>query len=113
MAYSRDANCLTPIMTSNNAPSGVASASTEYAGYEAYKALNGGLVNYTDAWATSTEITGWWQYTFTAPTKVNYINIYPRPQLTNQAPKDFAVLGSNNGTNFITLLTISNYTSWV
>ena len=93
-----------PVMTSNTAPSGVVSASSEYsAAYGAYKAFNGD--DSSNGWASSSN-PSWVQYQFAddgiIAKKVKLYHHYSGATGINLV---WNVLGSNNGTDFETLAT--------
>jgi len=68
---------------------GVATASTELAGWVAPKAFDNNL-GATNGWATSFGTTsGWLQYVFSGPVNIKRYRIYPRDGYLNQAPKDW------------------------
>jgi hypothetical protein len=69
MAFVRDPNCLTPIMTSNTTPSGTATNDTSTTPYLLYDGDT----------TTQIYISGvahWYTYAFSTPKKVDYYNIY-------------------------------------
>lgn len=97
-------------MTSNTAPSGVASCSTVYTtGYEAYKAFDGSTATYWDSADTIT--TGWLCYQFPSLQKIAQYTIKSN-NLPTQAPKTWTFEGSNNGSTWTILDTRTNETSW-
>ncbi len=92
-----------PKMTSNTAPSGIASASSEYnTNAQAWKAMDG---SETTQWASSsgtkgTGGTAWIQYDFgcaVRPTLMTY------KAANNYRAKDYSLLGSNDGSEFTEL----------
>jgi hypothetical protein len=107
-------NDLTPIMTDNTAPSGVASASTIYnSSYEAWKAFTKSTGT---AWASaSSSTTGWLQYQFPSAKVVSAYSFYCQNVVTNgpaAAPTSWTFEGSNNGSSWDTLDTQAGVTSW-
>lgn len=102
-------------MTANNAPAPfVASASTQQSNtYSAWKAFDG-IISPTltaSSWsATSTLPTGWIQIYYGSQKAVNIISITIYGY--NNSPKDFKVLGSNDGANWEELLDVVNYITW-
>ena len=102
-------------MTANDAPEPfVALASTEYSGsFSAYKAFDG-LLGTQQYWVSSAN-TGWLQIDLGSGNEViigTYAlqaNSIPEP---TRMPKDWTLLGSNNGTDFDTLDTVSGETAW-
>lgn len=106
-------------MTSNTTPSPlVASASGIQGSYDAWKAFNGTVTNYTDGWATPTGVTrGWVQIKFGEPKVFTKVKITSKPTaniggVSSAPPKDFNILGSNNGVDFEILAEIKNQTNW-
>lgn len=103
-----------PVMTSNTAPSGVASASTIYGvGYEAYKAFNNSKTGISDGWRTASNTKlGWIQYTFDTPKKIAKYTVTPITETTTNAPKDWTFQGSNDGVTWDVLDTQTAQVSW-
>lgn len=76
--------------------------------YAADKAAN-------TAWVTNNSITsGWWQVDFGASNgkTCHSYSIQPRNGAINQSPLSWVLSGSNDGTNFTTLDTVSGETAW-
>jgi len=106
-----------PIMTSNTAPSGVASASSELTGYEAYKAFNRNTGSDTARWVTAVGATSaWLMYDFGAgneKTIQKYTIVsgfYP-----SASPKDWTFEASNTGAfagEQVILDRQANFSSW-
>jgi len=108
---------LIPAMTSATAPSGVASASSEFGPLRPpWKAFD--HVNPTDAggntgWMPTTGTTGWLQYQFTAAHVVRRYAVTTRNEGTNSySPKTWTFKGSTDGTTWVTLDTQTNITDW-
>ncbi len=100
-------------MTSNTAPTPlVASASSTYTSFSPYKAFNGtrGTTG-NDSWMTSNSRTGWIQIDFGKGVIANRVNISIVSNLT-AAPKNFNILGSKDGVNFVILGAFTNQTNW-
>lgn len=102
-------------MTSNTAPSPyVASASSTYdpTFNNASKAFNG-TVGLNGYWLTAASASGWLQIDLATAYAISsfavQVNTIPEP---NRAPKNFTLQGSNDGTSFTTLATITNQTAW-
>lgn len=95
----------TPTMTSNTAPSGIASVSSSYGGgYEAYKVFDKTI---TSSWQTpSGTTTGWLQYQFPTAKRITKYKITDFGSAT-YAPNSWTFLGSNDGTTWTTLDTRS------
>ena len=97
-----------PIMTGNTAPSGTASASTEFnSSYQAWEAFGGG--GDSEYWSSTQDSgVGWLQYQFTSGQTI----IAYRLQGENapNTPSDWTLKGSNNGSDFTTLDTQSDIT---
>lgn len=102
---------LIPVMTSNTAPSGIASASSAMStSYSAWRAFDKVVTG--NGWET-TSSNGWLQYEFTQPIRIVKYSIYPRVNFTSSAPKDWTFEGSNDGTNWTVLDTQVNISNWV
>lgn len=86
---------LVPTMTSNIAPSGVASASSELTGFEAFKAFNKTVVPWA---ADDASVPAYVQYQFTSAKTVRAYGI--QSYKTSLAPKAWTLQGSNNGTTW-------------
>jgi hypothetical protein len=105
---------ITPKMTSNTSPAPyVASASSEYGiGNSAWVAFDGAMTS-GNCWATQPNaIAGWVQIDFSIKTRINAFSIVSRGIDLNQHPKDFSLMGSNDGVNFQTIFTPSPQTNW-
>jgi hypothetical protein len=104
---------LIPTMTSNTAPSGVVSASSVNSNaptaFDAYKAFDGST---TTNWYADSNADEWLKYQFTTATQINFYSIYFSSSSTTIAPKDWTFEGSNDDTNWTTLDTVTNETSW-
>ncbi|RTL04945.1 hypothetical protein EKK58_09060, partial [Candidatus Dependentiae bacterium] len=86
---------LVPLMTSNSAPSGTASASSSYGGgYEAYRAFDQSQAN---AWLSSAGSTGWLEYQFPSAKTVSHYSIRIDAENT-RAPTAFTFEGYNGST---------------
>lgn len=77
---------LIPKMTSNNLPSGVASASNEFS--YAYRSFDGDFATISSAWG-SNENSAWLRYDFPKPEVIEQYVIYPQTTATDRAPKDW------------------------
>lgn len=106
-------------MTSDTTPSPyVASASgVLIATYSAWKAFNGTNINNSDGWATNSTKTGWIQIDYGIGKKSNILYITNRNNNTDNSyltssPKDFKILGSNDGKNYDVLSIVENVTDW-
>ncbi|WP_411348005.1 hypothetical protein [Paenibacillus sp. WLX2291] len=112
-------NNLIPQMTSNTAPSGVASANEEYSSlYAAYKAFNRSTSqSYEDTWEPRTS-TGWLSYQFPEPvaiSKYTIKGITPRlAENIDRAPKvwNFEAYDEQNN-KWIVLDHRENETTWL
>ena len=102
---------LIPIMTSNTAPSGVASGSTKYATVDYYFAFKPNL----NGWLTAAANTGYLQYQFPASNLVRSYSIIPWSvdNFPGRSPKTWTFQGSNDGAAWTTLDTQTNYVGWV
>ncbi len=116
--YVHNPSCLTPIMTSNTTPAPVVISCSGYIN-DAYTANNAFNQNGGATFWGVAATTGWlgvysglingygWRattYTVTAPS-----TFYPE----TRSPKDWALLGSNDGLAWTTLDTQSNQTGWI
>lgn len=106
---------LIPTMTSNTAPSGVASASSIYEStYNPYKAFD---YNEATWWVSSNgSTTGWLEYEFTVPKKIQKYSVLGHmqsPYYKTASPKDWTFEGSNDGVTWNVLNTQTNITDWV
>ncbi|MEC0306886.1 discoidin domain-containing protein [Paenibacillus lautus] len=109
MAYLSTVNAI-PAMTSNTAPSGIASAVSSFnAATNPFAAFN--RVQDTAGWTTNTLIDCWIQYEFPTPIMIRRYSIksdgYPL-----RTPKDWKLLGSNDGVTWTTLDNRVNQTAW-
>lgn len=102
-------NVKVPKMTSNTAPSGVASASTEYSSeysaYHAYYAFDGiGKTTTTEhGWSTqANDLPAWLQYEFVNPVVVTRFDLRAYNNETANS-KNFKIQGSNDGATFTDL----------
>jgi hypothetical protein len=106
---------LTPIMTADNAPIGVASSSTLFGAGSApaYRAFDGGNDdNHMSVLAAAYPV--WWQYQFAQPQKVECFALWSRSDnYPAEMPRNFRLLGSDDGINWITLATITNASNWL
>lgn len=106
-----------PTMTSNSAPLGVASASSEYdASHQAYMAFNDDTI--TAAWLTAASTTtGQLQYDFGSGNSktITYYSIVGVPlgdPVVARAPKTWTFEGSNDGSSWTTLDTRTSVAAW-
>ncbi|KKJ75453.1 hypothetical protein WH95_18610 [Kiloniella litopenaei] len=100
-----------PTMTGASAPSGTASASSEYdASYSAWKAFDNNSTN--DFVSLANDIPGWIEYDFGIATAIGGYTVTgpPAANLT-RAPKDFKLQGWN-GSSWVDLDTQTNVTGW-
>ncbi|MFB4327346.1 discoidin domain-containing protein [Paenibacillus sp. CR_12] len=109
MAYLSTVNAI-PAMTSNTTPSGIASAVSSFnAATNPFVAFN--RVQNTSGWTTNTLVDCWIQYEFPTPKMIRRYSIksdgYPL-----RTPKDWRLLGSNDGVTWTTLDNRVNQTSW-
>lgn len=112
-----DASMITP---NHNSPTpldthaGVVSASSEYdqSNYGAWRAVNNNTGDYEWATAANPSMPCWWKYDFRLPVYVRRYAIGSGNNTTYQ-PKSWQFQGSHDNTNWTTLDTQSNVTSWV
>lgn len=112
MAYLSTVTAI-PAMTSNTAPSGIASSSTPYnTSTEAYHAFN--QVQSSSAWVANSGTASWIQYEFpTAKLIKRYSFKSDGYNASNtRAPKSWTFEASNDGVNWVVLDTQSNQTGW-
>lgn len=107
-------------LTSNAAPAPyVASASSIYSStYPAWQAFSGRMsTQSTQCWISANNSTNdWVQVDFGSEHVFNRVSIRNRERSFNSAPaapKDFKILGSINGVDFIELSDIKNQTDWL
>lgn len=89
-----------PMMTSNTAPKGVASAKTTYSDtYPAWKAFNRTNVDLEDCWfSAQTSYPEWIQYEFETSHKITKYAITSRNNSNNPStPRSWVLYGSNTG----------------
>lgn len=105
-----------PTMTSNTAPSGVASASSEmgtsnnYYAWKAFDKDNTGL----SRWLTLTgSVTGWLSYTFIDPKTITAYSVGKGVGNAGAEPRDWTFEGSNDGVNWFVLDNQLGQTGWV
>ncbi|MGG4461741.1 discoidin domain-containing protein [Brevibacillus porteri] len=106
--YSGD---LIPAMTSNDSPSGLASASSEWsANHKAYRAFDDKDDTY--GWGTAGgTIKGWLQYEFPEPKKISKYTVKSRDVYKGESPKDWT-FEAFDGQEWIVLDTQTNQTGW-
>lgn len=99
-----------PVMTSDSAPAGVASASSIWGtGREAYRAFDG---NDSTFWGMNTSgLIAWLQYQFPVGKCITAYAVYPYSNF-NLTMKTWLFQGSNDGSNWTTLDTKTGITSW-
>lgn len=98
MAYSAN---LIPTMTSATDPSGVASASAEYAGNEAWRAFDHSLAA-SNGWACTTT-SGQLCYQFPTAKTISRYAVTACNHASPRGPRSWIFEGSNDGTNWTTL----------
>ncbi|PIH59770.1 discoidin domain-containing protein [Paenibacillus sp. LK1] len=108
MGYISTENAI-PIMTSATAPSGIASASSEYnpSSTEAWRAFNRNTSTY---FATNNTTSGWLSYEFPSPKTISKYRL--TAWTATGMPKAWTFEGSNDGTNWTVLDTRSSITTW-
>ena len=109
---------IVPIMTSNTTPSGVASASGEVPGREAWKAFNRTTIGPTDSWRVGSPgpaPTGWIQYQLASPAIVVTYAITAYDDNTGAricTPIAWTLQGSNDGVTWDILDDVSEQPLW-
>lgn len=106
-----------PTITSYNQNGYIITASTQYdtTNYNAWKAFNKTNTTLTDCWITQNGIpSGWLQIKLPLAKKVGAFAIANRNTVgdENYSPKDFQLLGSNDGINFTNLKNITGEKVW-
>jgi|GEM_PF-5694311 len=102
----------------NECGSGTASASTEWSGSDAAaEAFNGTFGSGSDAWASQNgaAMPQWIRYDFGSGTSpdITSVNIHARGSVdTGQAPKDFSIQWSDDGSSWTTAWSVTNSTGW-
>lgn len=112
--YSHDVNSLMPLMTANNAPSPVViTPSTQYndTTYPAFKLFDR---NSSTIWFAQNGITTGYITVYTGGDSwlVTSYTITGCSSVGSCTPKDWTMLGSNNGTNWTLLHTVVGATGW-
>lgn len=114
-----------PVMTSNTAPYGTVTYSSriaDTANYDAFRVFDRARIKATGMWLTIINtVTGWVQYDFTAanPKVITHYRLQAvatnstSAEDNNRAPKTWTLQGSNNGTTFTNLHTVTNAPAWV
>lgn len=104
---------IVPKMTSNTAPSGVCSASSNYsADYPAFRVFDG--IPYTSSnnsrWvsASGSNTNQWLQYKFTSAVKIEYVRIQQLNTSGTGTPKNMKVQASNDGVAWTDIATYVN-----
>lgn len=112
MAYASSVNAI-PAMTSNTAPSGEASASSNFYSAPAYMAFDKNSGSPTNAWVSAAGgIVGWIQYKFPYKIRIAKYDIYPQINLATRAPKSWTFEGSDDGASWEVLDIQNNITGW-
>lgn len=108
-----------PTMTNYTVPSGTVFSMGDFGGQPAWKAFDNiqGTTNNSSDWASngvaSPSNPEWAGYQFTAQKIINKVTIMPRhTAVTTQSPENFTIEGSNDGTNYVILKTITGESSW-
>jgi len=102
----------TPDMTSDIAPSGIASASSVYQGtYPAWKAFDRSTLN-SSSWL-SVGVSGWLQYEFPEALTIDkHIVTFSMFSAVTEAPKSWDFEGSHDGVTWDTLQSVIDQTAW-
>jgi len=101
-------NIATPAMTSNNTPSGTAFASSVYLTNAAFNAFN--QDNFTSWWQSNIANTGVLGYQFPSGKVIKRYCIKGYSGTANNNPTSWTFQGSNDGTTYTTLETVTLYT---
>ncbi|KEK09946.1 hypothetical protein EP18_22625 [Lysinibacillus sphaericus] len=105
-----------PVMTSNSAPAPfVISSSSEQSTFPSWRSFNG-ILSETTAWMTENGVVSnaWIQVKLNSPRILAELKVTSRNGLgyDTHSPKDFNLLGSNDGSNWETIISISNQINW-
>lgn len=108
---------VTPIMTSDTTPSPYVVSVSSNANsntYKNYYAFNGSVLDSQDCWVcTYTDLTPWIQLYFDRAVRINSFSITSRAVGANlQAPRNFQLLGSNDGVDFVSLKSFTGISDW-
>ena len=91
----------------------VVTASTEYSGaYLSYFAFDGSLVYDNHTWLTADVTTGWLKMQLPARKIPTSYNLTAGAVVTTRTPKNWTFQGSNNDSDWDTLDTVTNETTW-
>ena len=105
----------TPDMTSNTAPSGIVSASSEYSSsYAPWMALDLNLEpehGWVSGAVPSEASPQWWQYQFPSAVTIRAFAFVVRDSVNPASPEDCKLQGSNNGSSWDDLHTVTGLTS--
>ena len=101
---------LTPIMTSNNTPSGEVKASSIYADRAPWHAFTQTLGDIDSNWVAAEPGNGEWiQYKFDSPKLVNSVDFYNRNYADGYYPLQVTLKASNDENNWIVLGTYTDF----
>ncbi|MFZ5351280.1 MAG: discoidin domain-containing protein [Bacillota bacterium] len=104
---------LIPVMTANNAPEGLASASSVYGSYYEWKAFDRVNTELYNGWACKKgTAASWLQYAFNTATVVRKYTLIGQKGYQARSPKSWTFEGSSNGTDWTVLDTRTNVTGW-
>lgn len=106
-------------MTSHNEPEPfIATASREVSGNrDAWVAFSNYYTEGDTSWNTGSGFdTGWIQINYGSPKKIDRLKIKARKNRVQNSldshPKNFSILGSNNGTDFTHIVSVDNQINW-
>ncbi len=98
-----------PIMTSNTAPYGEAISNSTYSGYPTWRAFDNDTSTLWGANVTGTTPNAYCGYKFVNPICIRKVKILPRQDsYSTNSPKNYTVDASNDGSNWTTLLTVTD-----
>lgn len=106
---------VTPTMSAPDVPAGyVASASSEFDALSlAWKAFDKSYADYNvGSWLAAAAAPGWLQIELPSRMFVASYKIAARSAAPTQAPKDWTLIGSNDGVTFFTVDTRTGQTGW-
>lgn len=105
---------ITAMMTSDTDPAPCTSSATNVSSqYAAWKAFNGTALNGNDCWSSSSgNPTATIRLNFNSKQKVSAISLTARDSYLNSMPKEFDVIGSNDGSTFDTIQSFKVENEW-
>jgi len=87
------------------------SFTTGYPGWQAFDKVTGGASG-SGCWVSNGTATGWLQYQFGSAKVIGSYTVRSGNGYATRAPKDWTLKGSNDGTNWTVVDTVTSQTSW-